>query len=326
MGDIIEDHLGGYGANMQLSRAAGEQSGYTVVINPPGVDRIFLHCPGTNNTFTSRDMDFSDFWGARLFHFGYPTIMRRFYENEGVELAALFRKARETGVTTSLDTTLPDPLSESGKANWPAILAKTLAHVDIFVPSIEEALIMLMPEAFRQIQAKAGGSDILDAVTGQDLARLTDRVLEAGAAIAMIKVGHRGCYLRTASASRIAAMGAAAPADPERFADREIWQPAYRAPLFASATGAGDAAIAGFLAAVLKGKSPSECLKFAALLGWQNVQTYDALSGIKTWADTEKDFAAGLAPMPMASPGPRWAHHREKQIWIGPQDRNATQR
>ena len=31
--------------------APGDASSYTVVINPPGVDRVFLHCPGANDSW-----------------------------------------------------------------------------------------------------------------------------------------------------------------------------------------------------------------------------------------------------------------------------------
>ena len=43
------------------------------------------------------------------------------------------------GVVTSLDFSLPDPESESGKINWPEIMKKLLPFTDIFVPSLEEA-------------------------------------------------------------------------------------------------------------------------------------------------------------------------------------------
>ncbi|HRW49604.1 MAG TPA: carbohydrate kinase family protein, partial [Caldilinea sp.] len=84
-------------------------SSYTLVINPPGVDRIFLHCPGANDTFGAADVDLDKVRGARIFHFGYPPIMRRMYLNDGDELAELLRAVRALGVTTSLDMAQPDP-------------------------------------------------------------------------------------------------------------------------------------------------------------------------------------------------------------------------
>ena len=43
-------------------------SSYTLVINPPGVDRIFLHCPGANNTFGANDVDLEQVRRAKVFH------------------------------------------------------------------------------------------------------------------------------------------------------------------------------------------------------------------------------------------------------------------
>jgi sugar/nucleoside kinase (ribokinase family) len=35
-------------------------SSYAVVINPPGVDRVFLHCPGANDTFGACNIEAPD--------------------------------------------------------------------------------------------------------------------------------------------------------------------------------------------------------------------------------------------------------------------------
>jgi len=91
----------------------GHPSSYTVVINPPGVDRIFLHCPGANDTFGADDVDYDQLSGPRLFHFGYPPLMRRMFIDGGVELSTLLRRAKERGITTSLDMARPDPASDS---------------------------------------------------------------------------------------------------------------------------------------------------------------------------------------------------------------------
>jgi len=74
---------------------------YTIVINPPGIDRFFLHCPGANDTFSADDIHYELLRNARLFLFGYPPLMRLMFENHGAQLAELYRRARETGVTTS---------------------------------------------------------------------------------------------------------------------------------------------------------------------------------------------------------------------------------
>ena len=44
---------------------SGEETSYTVVLSPPGIDRIFLHCPGANDTYCAADLDVAKLAGAR---------------------------------------------------------------------------------------------------------------------------------------------------------------------------------------------------------------------------------------------------------------------
>ena len=137
--------------------AKGETSSYTVVINPPGIDRTFLHCTGANDTFTAADISAQKLAGARLFHFGYPTLMQRIYNDGGREMEKIFRQAKQAGLTTSLDMSYPDPKSEAGQVNWPTWLKRVLPHVDIFLPSLDEMQLMLQtkaaaPEIARQLR------------------------------------------------------------------------------------------------------------------------------------------------------------------------------
>lgn len=152
--DILRSHDEQLAHGMVVSE--GEDSSYTVVISPPGFDRIFLHCQGANNTFVADDLDYGKLDGVRLFHFGYPPLMQRFHEGSGEELSKLFRQVKELGLTTSLDMAMPDPRSEAGRANWQAILQSTLPNVDIFLPSIEEILYMIRRDMFDELNARAG--------------------------------------------------------------------------------------------------------------------------------------------------------------------------
>ena len=99
---------------------------------------MFLHCPGTNNTFGVADVDFGLVKQARLFHLGYPPLMEMLYRNDGRELAEIFRRAKGLGVTTSLDMALPDENAPAGQVDWKPIHAATLPCVDLFMPSAEE--------------------------------------------------------------------------------------------------------------------------------------------------------------------------------------------
>lgn len=51
----------------------------------------------------------------------------------------------------------------------------------------------------------------------------------------MIKCGHRGLYIRTADQDRLEKMGAAKCADPENWANRELWFPVYQEEKFVGA-------------------------------------------------------------------------------------------
>ena len=133
---IIRSHGERLADGMQIDPTAS--TSYTVMINYPGVDRIFLHCPGANDTFSADDVPYEAIRQARLFHFGYPPIMRTIYQDDGTQLVELFRRAKETGATTSLDMAFPDPASASGRADWRRILERALPQVDIFLPSVEE--------------------------------------------------------------------------------------------------------------------------------------------------------------------------------------------
>jgi sugar/nucleoside kinase (ribokinase family) len=76
---------------------------YTVVINPKGFDRMFIHDPGANDTFCASDVDYDQVAECDLFHFGYPPLMKQMIADNGKELIELFRNVHETGLTTSLD-------------------------------------------------------------------------------------------------------------------------------------------------------------------------------------------------------------------------------
>ena len=78
-GRIVLERLDrcGLREGMIVSRDSG--TSYSVVIAPPGTDRIFLHDPGANDTFRGEDLDVSKIAQADHFHFGYPPIMRNMY-------------------------------------------------------------------------------------------------------------------------------------------------------------------------------------------------------------------------------------------------------
>lgn len=62
---------------------SNQETSYTVVLAIPGIDRLFLHNSGANNTFSADDIDYEKCKNAVLFHFGYPSVMAQMYRENG---------------------------------------------------------------------------------------------------------------------------------------------------------------------------------------------------------------------------------------------------
>ncbi len=320
LGRVTADRLRESGNAEGLRVREGEGSSYTVVIAPPGIDRIFLHNPGTNNRFDAKDLDPALIARCRHFHFGYPPLMERMFAGEGRGLEQVFRVAKEAGATTSCDMTLPDPASASGKAPWRAILARVLPYVDIFVPSLEETLYMLHPDTFLEMKARHGNAELIDAVDPAGYSALADELLALGCRMATLKAGRRGFYIKTGPEERFAGLGAAKPGDPGNWANRELWVPAFKPDRFGSATGSGDSSIAGLLSAFLRGLGIEEALRYAVGCGLQNVRVLDAVSGIRSWEETAELLAGGLPVLDAHIDAEGWSWSEPHGLWRGPGD------
>ena len=291
LGRLIDERVRAMGEGLArgLARAEGEVPSYTVVLNPPGIDRIFLHCPGANDTFTDEDVSDEVLQGASLFHFGYPPLMKQIWSDGGVRLERLFARARAAGAMTSLDMSLPDPSSPSGMIDWGALLARVLPRVDVFVPSIEELLFKLDRPEFT---------------------RLAERAHDTGVSAVLIKLGDRGAYLHTSPRGLGGAAG---------WAGRELYTPVFAVPRIAGTAGSGDATIAGFLASVVRGHSPEEALTFAVAVGGCCVEAPDATSGIRTWEETVGRVKAGWQRRDVRISETGW-HAAANGVWAGPND------
>ncbi len=269
-GLILKEKIRQSGCESSILAVEGESTSYTVVIAPKGFDRFFLHDPGCNDTFCCRDVDFDQVAQASHFHFGYPTLMRRFYEHEGEELVELFRRVKKLSLTTSLDLTAVDPDSEAAGCDWEKILAAVLPYVDFFVPSIEELGYMLDKELYDKWQERAGGEDITSILSlSEDVEVLADRALKLGAKAVLLKCGAAGMYLKTEAGHFMKGWG-----------DIACFQNSFVPDRILSATGAGDTSIAAFIKAMLDGLRPEECLELAAATGASCVTAYDAVSGL----------------------------------------------
>ena len=91
---------------------------------------------------------------------------------DGKPMARVLARAREIGVTTSLDT------AWDAEGRWMKLVEPCLRHVDIFVPSIEEAQML----------------------TGKQQApEIAEVLLDYGIDTLVMKLGADGCYARTSN-------------------------------------------------------------------------------------------------------------------------------
>lgn len=279
-GLMIENILMAHGVSGLLKDETSSTS-YSVVLALPGLDRIFLHHPGANDTFSGDDIPEDACKDVAIFHFGYPPLMKRMYEQDGAELKRILGAAKKQGAATSLDFAAIDPESKEGQLDWVVLLQNVLPLTDIFVPSFEELIFMLDRERYDQL-ASSGDDMITQMDVTQDVEPLADKLLAMGCKIALIKCGKKGMYVKTAGKEAMRQVGENLALDTDMWADKSYYQPCFVAPFVKSETGAGDTSIAAFLTAVMQGETPECCARLAAAEGACAVTTYDAISGLKT--------------------------------------------
>ncbi|MFL5627792.1 MAG: carbohydrate kinase family protein, partial [Ktedonobacteraceae bacterium] len=311
-GHAILDIVRGYGDVLAggMLVMEGEQSSYSIIISPPGLDRIIFHHPGANDTFEAGDIVLEQVSDVRLFHFGYPPLMRGIYYDGGESFAALLQAIKASGVTTSLDMALPDPDSAAGHVDWAAWLVRVLPYVDIFLPSVDEILYMLgRTDKMRSQQ-----------LDGRLLSTVAEQLLNLGVAAVALKLGNHGLYLRTTPDElRLQGMGNGAPPDLQAWRGRELFTPCFQADVVGT-TGAGDCTIAGFLGGVLQGLSPEETLTSAVAVGACSVEKADATSGVPTWSAVQARLQAGWQRHPVTLPLPGWCHDVQYGVWRVPEE------
>jgi len=294
--------------NMIIS--GNEVSSYTIVLNPPDTDRIFLHYPGPNHTFTANDIPYEKIKSSRIFHFGYPPLMQKFYENDGKELVKMFQRIRKMKIITSLDMAMPDPESPAGRVDWFKFFKNVLPLVDIFMPSIDELLYMLRPEKYNKIYEKRERFDMVL------LNQLAKQLIDYGTKVVAIKLGDQGLYLRT---HQIEKSNLSSIINHQDWNYRQLLSPCFAAEVKGT-TGTGDATIAGFLAELLKGGEPEKCITLATAVGACCVEAVDATEGIRPLPEIIKRVTSGWERLSLSIPLDHWKFDYQYKIWKGPED------
>jgi sugar/nucleoside kinase (ribokinase family) len=295
LGEMAHRILCDQGIRRGIRKSAKAGTAFGIVFAPPGVDRIFFEDTGCNNLFSAADVDYAVVRCSRVFHLGYPTLMRRLYEQDGRELRKILRRVKRLGVVVSLDTALPDAEGPAGRVNWRRLLREVLPWVDIFLPSIEELYYMLEPAAYSRALAQAKAGDIIQMIPATTYERLAAVALEMGAKVVMIKAGPRGAFIRTGETGGLCrAFGPGFPV--ENWNRRSLWIDPFpvAARRFRNASGAGDCAVAGFLSAMIEGTTVERAAQYAMLAGRDNLYGVDAISGLRDW-DTMTEYLENRA-------------------------------
>lgn len=297
--DVLRGHDDSLAQGMIV--AAGDTTSYTIVLSPPGVDRMFLHAPGANSTFHPDEVDAGCLDGARLFHFGYPTLMEQTYADGGTALTELFAEVRRRGAAVSLDMAQVDPRSKAGRVDWQAFLEEVLPQVDVFGPSIGEIMHMI-------------GRDRRTLENADSIIAVADHLLEMGPAVVALKMGSDGLFLRT-TAERTRLRDVPGIELDDRWSGRTLHHACFKVEAVGT-TGAGDCTLAGFLAGLLRGRSPERCVRDASAVGACSVEREDSTSGVPSWDDVQHRVRRGWAQRSVSLDLDELEWSEEQALWM----------
>jgi sugar/nucleoside kinase (ribokinase family) len=129
LGEICLQRLGESGADLsRVRRFSGKLTGLTAIL-PSGKQRYILTYPGTMFEMSYADLDFDYILNAKHFHLSSYYLQRALRPH----LADLYRRAREAGLSTSLDT------NDDPEDLWATDLFQVLKYVDVLLPNQREA-------------------------------------------------------------------------------------------------------------------------------------------------------------------------------------------
>ncbi|MFQ6066555.1 MAG: carbohydrate kinase family protein [bacterium] len=218
-----------------VKRSPEVNTSSTVVLVDPDGERSFLHYSGANAKLRIEDIDFEIIKRAKILHLAPIGLLPSL---DGKPAAEILRKGKKIGLLTSLD------IAWDAKGKWLSLVKPSLKYVDIFLPNFEEA---------EMISGKETSKDIANFFLGY------------GIKIVGLKMGEKGCYLKTK--------------------ETELKIPAFPAKA-ADTTGAGDGFVAGFLTGIVKGWDLKKNGIFANAVGACIVGKIGASTGVKNFQET----------------------------------------
>lgn len=165
-GDICLQRLGASGVDLsRVRRLAGKTTGLTIIL-PQRQQRYILTYPGTMYDLSEKDLDLHYLFDAKHLHVSSYFLQKAVRP----KLIDIFRKAKEAGLSTSLDT------NDDPEDRWPPDVQLLLKYVDILLPNEREAC------KLAQVEDAARAADILS----QKVPML---VIKRGAQGAIARVG-----------------------------------------------------------------------------------------------------------------------------------------
>ncbi len=218
-----------------VKRDEKEATSATMVMVHSDGERSFLHYIGANAALRLEDVDMDIVRESRVLHIAGALVMPGI---DGEPTAELLRRAKEMGIITSFDTVW------NTSSGWMNTVRPCLPYVDYMIPSIEEAKML------------TGRED------PEDIAQV---FLDHGVKVVGLKMGERGCYIRTT--------------------DVKLAIPRYQVQAV-DALGAGDAFAAGFLTGVVKGWDLEQTGRFANAVGALCVTALGATTGVRSLEET----------------------------------------
>ena len=123
---LTENHVDTTG----IVRDSKVNTSYTFVAIASDGERSFCHYIGANGELNVNDLNWDIIKTTKILHIAGAFVMPKF---DGKPMASVLKKAKELGITTSLDTTW----DATGK--WLETLEPCLPYIDIFLPSLTEA-------------------------------------------------------------------------------------------------------------------------------------------------------------------------------------------
>jgi len=168
-GDFVCHVLADYGIDTSgVARDPVTNTSATMVMVDPEGERTFLHYLGANAILRADDVDFEVVRRANILHVAGSFLMPTF---DGQQTAEVLKRAHELGVRTSLDT------AWDSTGQWFSTIEPVLPHIDVFLPSFEEAV---------QIAGRDEPEEVADFFLGY------------GMEIVALKMGAQGCFVKSA--------------------------------------------------------------------------------------------------------------------------------